>query len=342
MPFYGDYQSELKKHRKRGRCLHFSDGTLCNQIISAHSIQKRGQLSLIAEDGHVYRLSADAPNLRKASGSPRLKKVGVNQVSTFTGFCKHHDNLLFEPIDNFPLSPAKKQIALYAYRCICREYFVKENAIAVLEKMKRHPNLDASSRSLLEASEFGHRLGLEGLRHHKTVFDQALLAKNYEQFEFTYFTSSSPCPLQLSGLLYPDYDFEGNQLQDLTNLDSPLDLITFFTAPIAEGWAFGFGWHASSNRTCIPFMQSLAERAATGERVEDALLRFSLSCCENHAIRISWWDALDEQLQISAVERMHLMFHPLLPVPEHYLAIGCEGIASWQYDYVHTTLPTAV
>lgn len=341
MPFLSDYQRESKRQAERGRCLHFSDGARCNEIISAHSIQKRGQLSLIAEDGHIYRLSADLSILQRTKGVPRLKKVGLNQASTFAGFCKHHDNSLFEPIDNFPLGPVKEQVALYAYRCLCREYFVKENAVAVLSKMKEHPDLDAPRRSFLEASQFGHSLGLAGLKHHKSVFDQALLARDYEQFEFTYFTSSSPCPVQLSGLLYPDYDFEGSLLQNLGSNHSPLDLITFFTAPIEKGWAFGFGWHASSNRTCIPFIQSLARRVATGEKVEDALLRFSLSCCENHAVRISWWDALDEHSKTAAVERMLLMMHPTIPVPRHYLTVGCEGIASWQYEYVHTTLPAA-
>lgn len=341
MPFLYDYQRELKLQSQRGRCLHYSNGDRCNEIISAHSIQKGGQLSHIAEEGHVYRLSADLSVLQKTKGVPALKKVGVNRESTFAGFCKDHDNKLFEPIDNFPLAPIKEQIALYAYRSLCREYFVKENAVSVLTKMKDHPELDESTRRFLSASQVGHSLGFAGLKHHKSIFDAALSDNNFEQFEFTYFTSRSPCPVQLSGLLYPDYDFVGNRLQDLGNHEKPLDLITFFTAPIDEGWAFGFGWHVSSNRTCIPFMQSLAQRAATGEKIEDALLRFSLSCCENQAVRISWWNGLQEVSRAAAIERMFLMMHPNVPVPNHYLAIGCEGIANWQYEYVQTSLPIA-
>jgi len=341
MSFLDDYQREFKRYSQRGRCLHYFDGTRCNEVISAHSIQKQGQLSLIAERGHVYRLSADLSMLQKRNGVPGLKKVGVNRASTFAGFCKQHDNALFEPIDNFPLGPVKHQIALYAYRCLCREYFVKENAVAVLNKMKDHTELDTQRQRFLAASQLGHSIGLAGLKHHKSIFDAALLACDYEQFEFTYFTSSSPCPVQLSGLLYPDYDFEGAELQDLGNNETPLDLITFFTAPIDNGWAFGFGWHVSSNRTCIPFLQSLAHRAATGEKVEDALLRLSLSCCENHAVRISWWDGLGESAKNAAMERMLLMIHPHIPVSNHYLAAGCEGIADWQYEYVHTTLSAA-
>ncbi len=341
MSFIGDYQRELKKQSQRGRCLHYCEGTRCDKVISAHSIQKQGQLNLMAEEGHVYRLSADLSILKSGSGVPRLKKVGINRASTFAGFCKEHDNTLFEPIDNFPLVPTKHQVALYAYRCLCREYFVKENAVSVLQKMKDHSELDMPRRKLLAASHLGHSLGLSVLKHHKSVFDAALRAGDYEQFEFTYFTSSSPCSVQLSGLLYPDYDFEGEKLQDLLNHDAPLDLITYFTAPVENGWAFGFGWHVSSNRSCIPLLRSLARKAAKGEKIEDALLRFSLSCCENHAVRISWWDGLDEALREAATQRVLLMIDPHIPVPSDYLAKGCEGIADWQYECVHSSMLTA-
>ncbi|WP_370712278.1 hypothetical protein [Paraburkholderia sp. IW21] len=340
MSFISDYQRESKRHSNRGRCFHYSNGTRCDEIISAHSIQSKGQLNLIAEAGHVYRLDADLSNLKKTDGRALLKKIGVKKVSTFAGFCKSHDNALFEPIDNFPLEPGKRQVALYAYRCICRELFVKENAVAVTKTMKDYENLSPQSRSMLEAVHLGKSIGLAGLQHHKVLYDRALLTKDYEQFEFTYFTSSKPCNIQLSGLLYPDFDFEGRFLQDLRERNIPLDLVTFFTAPVSNGWAFGFAWHVSSNPTCLPFIQSLASRVAKGERPEDALFRFSL-CCENHAIRISWWDSLDESATREALERMNLMGHPQVPVPSNYLVSGCEGIATWDFDYVHTTLKTA-
>ncbi|NJM11300.1 MAG: hypothetical protein HC889_04875 [Synechococcaceae cyanobacterium SM1_2_3] len=338
MSFLGDYHKELKCQSARGRCLHFADGERCNEIISAHSIQKKGQLGLIAENGHVYKIIADLSTLKKSGGYLLPKKIGVNKVSTFLGFCKHHDNALFKIIDNLPLEPLAKQIVLYAYRCICREYFVKENAIAVLDKMMGHPELGNTKKLFLNSTRIGHSLGLEGLKHHKSFYEKALLASEYEEFEFTYFTSSSRCSLQLSGLLYPNYDFIGNKLQDLGNWHSPLDLITFFTAPTREGWAFGFGWHASSNKTCVPFLQSLASYISSGGKPEDALLRFSLSCCENHAIRISWWDTLPEYSKKEAIERIQLMIHPNIPVPKDYLASGCEDIADWQFEHVYTTL----
>lgn len=338
MSIGADYQREMKRESARGRCLHFERGAQCDEIISAHSIQKQGQLALIAEGSHVYRLNTDLSTLKKSGGTPHPRKVGVNKASTFAGFCKRHDNALFAPIDTQPLRPDRQQAALYAYRSICREYFVKENAVAVLSRMKDHANLSADQRSMVKSALLGHSLGFEGLKHHKAAYDDALRRGRYEEIQFTYFASTSRCSLQVSGLLYPDRDFQAQMLQDLGSWQSPLDLITFFTAPTPEGWAFGFAWHNSSNRTCVSFLQSLARAVPFGEGIEDALLRFVLSCCENHAVRISWWDALSPEARQSATERMQLMVHPNIPVPTNYLATGCEDIADWMFEYIHTTL----
>lgn len=335
MGITGDFQKESKYHDQRGRCLHYENGECCDEIISAHSIQNKGQLSLIAENGHVYCLSSDMSTLNKNDGKPQLKKTGVNRASTFYGFCKLHDNQLFEPIDNFPMGEDKKQIALYAYRCVCRELFVKENAVSVLKYAKDHSGITPEMRSFISGTLLGNNIGLSGLNYHKNIYDQALINEYYDDFEFVFFNSTSQCNVQLSGLLYPDFDFEGHFLQEIGRTDLPLDLITFFTAPVENGWAFCLAWHASSNNTCMPLVRSLANKVYNGEKIEDAMLRLSLYCCENHAIRISWWDNLNVDDKNSCLEAMQLMADPINPIPSDYLVSGCEGIADWSFDYVH-------
>lgn len=169
MPFIKDYLSQLKRESNRGRCLHYSDGVQCNEIIDAHSIQKRGQLANIAESGHVYRLDASMAVLRTSGGLPTFKKVGLNKASTFAGFCKQHDNSLFEPIDNGPLLLDHRQVALYAYRCLCREFFVKENAVRALNTIVQHAELDSDVRAFFQATQIGHTSGFNGLLHHKRI-----------------------------------------------------------------------------------------------------------------------------------------------------------------------------
>lgn len=337
MAFIEDYLQEMKRQSNRGRCLHFDKGGRCNEIVAAHSIQKSGQLKSIAEDGHIYRLSATHSILKDTGGFPAPKKIGLNQASTFAGFCKYHDNNLFKAIDDTPLIPNHEQIALYAYRCVCREFFTKENAVRVLESLHNHHDLAPQAQESLRLSLKGNSLGFEGLKYHKEQYEESIKLNQYHDFEYILFTSTSSCHLQMSGLLYPDFSFTGEILQNLGNWDSPLELITFFTAPATDGWYFGFAWHVTSQNICVPFIRSLGSYVGHGGKLEDALLRFSFSCCENHAFRISWWDKLPEASKSNLLDRMSLMASPYVPVPQGYLTQGCEGIADWSFDYVLTT-----
>lgn len=337
MSFLSDFQTQTKHEKARGRCLHFANGYRCNGIISAHSIQKSGQLNLIAENGHVYKLSVD---IIQSTTVIHPKKIGVKKVSTFDGFCNHHDSQLFKVIDETPLTPNSHQVSLYAYRSLCREYFVKENAVKVLLAVEGHQTLDENRKALVAASLKGQTLGFERLKSHKSYYDNALSSESYGEFEYVCFSSKSKCALQLSGLLNPDFDFTGRHLQDIGNWSSPLDLITFFTAPTIDGWAFCFAWHASSSQTCLLFMQSLTDYVRNKGDLSDALFRLAISSCENHAIRISWWDQLSNQAKSEIFDRVVLMSAPGIPIPQNYLSSGCEGIATWDFENVSTTLKT--
>jgi hypothetical protein len=334
MSFANVHQAAMKQQSRKGRCLHFSDGLQCNEIISAHSIQKRGQLGLIAESGHVYRLNADLSTLKGTGGKPLPKKIGVNRASTFPGMCKQHDNKLFAPIDDRPLAIDHHQVALYAYRSICREYFVKENASISLTEMLGHPGLTSEQSQLLAGAAYGQSLGFERLKRHKLIYDGCLAANDFTGLKFIVFGSTSRCSLQASGLIFPDFDFQGRQLQDLGPETRDLDLLVFFTAPTEYGWAFVLAWHESSDLSCQRFAYSLAKSGRDGGKIEDMLLRFSLACCENHAIRISWWDSLLTVAKNQAIDFMAVMADPTLGVRADYLATGCEGLADWSFDNV--------
>ena len=190
--------------------------------------------------------------------------------------CGQHDNQLFTPIDNIPLTGSHEQVALYAYRSICREYFVKGNASITLNEMLGYPDLNWSQLQLLRGAARGQAIGFQRLKRHKDIYDECLAAKDFSGFKFVIFESKSKFSFQASGLIFPDFDFLGRQLQDLGRQTKDLDLLTFFTAPTVEGWAFVFAWHESSERSCSWLIQSLAESGSAGAKLEDTLLRFGL------------------------------------------------------------------
>jgi len=335
MKILEEFLKDMKRLSKQGRCLHFDAGERCDQIINAHSIQKSGQLKKIAEDGHVIRLSGDTYTLQKTDGKLRSERIGWNDVSTFTGFCKKHDNTTFEIIDNLPLHPTDEQIFLYSYRSLCREYFVKENAVDLLLSFKKnHNKLDDSVKGFLEAAEHGHTLGFNNLKEHKKYFDKSLSNKIFSDISYVCFVSKDKWNIQLSGVVYPDFDFNGNYLQDPANHNIIPQLIAYFTAPMESGWAFVFAWHASSQQVGRKLLSSLAEHYFTGNSLADAIFRFTFSCCENHALRPSWWDSIGKSNQSLIIARSSLMADPAVPVPPNYLTLGLERIANCDFETV--------
>jgi len=112
-------------------CLHYdASPTECRgPIVRAHTVQKRGGLSRIALDGHVYwwrRTSADAV---KQSAAVEPVWTGINEATTFTGFCAGHDSKTFRPVETKEFAGTQEQVGLMAYRTICMEIFAKTGAM---------------------------------------------------------------------------------------------------------------------------------------------------------------------------------------------------------------------
>lgn len=325
-----NWLKQQKQLSNKGRCLHYENGEECNEIINAHSIQKSQSLSAIADNGHVYVPLAD---IKKGI---IYKKQGIEkQVSTFLGFCKKHDNELFEPIDNSPLIPTEQQVFLYAYRSLCRELFVKQNAKEALDFEAETIQVNKAVREYIEGHKIGTEFSLNQLRIHKQHYDNSLKNKRYSDIEYTLFVSKQKPNVVFSGLLYPDFDFLGRELQDLGNHSLNLGLITMCFAPMnSEQWGFLLAWHRSSSKICKEFMGSLATKIYQNSNIGDLLFRLIMSNCENIAFTPIWWDGLTEDARTQIKQRAESMVDTLTLVQPNYLMTGLEEIVNWEFTNV--------
>src|SRR5690606_28429907 len=207
-------------------CLHPRAGDECDKkIIKAHSIQNSQSLSSIAKDGHVYQLAHKYRHQIRTFSE--YEKIGINEASIFKGFCKKHDNEIFEPIDNARLEPNAEQIFLYAYRSLCKEIYQKYKVIQVLKE--NIPLMSTKDQEDLGWHLLGNKKGYEELIKIKKNYDATFLNKSFDkEILYLIFYSDTPMNLAFSSLIYPDYDFQENLLQDLSDLKSDRDLITYF------------------------------------------------------------------------------------------------------------------
>jgi hypothetical protein len=328
-----DYYRKIKQSKRKGRCLHYEAGNRCNEYINSHSIQNKGLLAKIAKDGHVYGLSYDFSSLKKNKGKTSYKKRGINNISTFQGFCKAHDNELFESIDNLPLIPTDQQAFLYGYRSLCRELFVKENALNNIKYLIKKGIKQKAINDLFLNLEKGTHFGLKNLQFHKMKYDYSLKNNEFQHIRYALFISNQEPSIVFSGGIFPDYDFIGRQLQNLGDHSSNLELITFCSAPMREGWGFLFAWHESSSNICIDYIRSLATAIYEKKNISDFLFRLVLNC-ENHAISPKWWESLSDDKKNKITNRISETVDIFVETPSFYLMNGLEGVSDWNFDNV--------
>lgn len=124
------FRNSTNKSRK---CL--VDG--CEKIaIKSHTLQKNGILKQISEKNHLYQFSNVPPFQKADKGNFEIKRIGINDVYTFPGFCKEHDSSIFKLIEKSQLEiDSNKSINLFSYRALCQEIRRKEIALDVAKKM---------------------------------------------------------------------------------------------------------------------------------------------------------------------------------------------------------------
>lgn len=332
----GEYLKDQKSESKKGRCLHFDANGTCKKSINAHSIQKNQSLSSIAVDGEVYMVSSKHSDLKKHNGKLKFEKIHINKASTFLGFCKEHDNEIFAPIDNYTFFATDEQIMLYAYRSLCRELFVKKNSVELYRKKTESKEVPLSLKNVLRGMFEGAKFGLNNLEAQKDWYDNSLRHKKYHDIRYVIFNFNHELDIAFSGLLFPDFDFLGNQIQNLGDHTTELELITFCSAPTAKGWSYVFAWHKNNTKICEHYMRTLATLAHEGQKLEDILFRLVIQCCENIAIAPSWWENLPENIIVEISTFLTDYVNPLTTIDSNYLLNGMANICKWKLDTVQS------
>jgi hypothetical protein len=88
--------------------------------INAHAVSKAHAMRSISEDGKVYApewVRNDSHEYKEV----KFKKIGIQDATTFKGFCLGHDSL-FESLDNYGIVNFRDLI-LQIYRCLGSDFF---------------------------------------------------------------------------------------------------------------------------------------------------------------------------------------------------------------------------
>lgn len=301
---------ELRKNFNRKVCL--SPASMTSEcsggIVRSHTVPRSGSLKRIARDSHVYGF---IPSIAKIQKSPDGKiwpeLVGVNEASTFTGFCKFHDNSIFSEIENENFSGTQRQCFLLAYRALARSIYAKNAQISThryTTNLVNSPPLkkDKYTQLVNEAMSAGLAISSKDSDYYKDIYDNVLLSGNFSCVRACILELQSPPPIMTSSAVYPMKNFDGELLQNVGDLNTIPHLISCTSYFGGTSGIITFTWLPDSDNTCIQFINSLKTMHAND--ITSSLIRFLFSYSENLFIQPDWWDNLNEIKKKNLVHRL--------------------------------------
>lgn len=272
----------------------------CDKIIKFHTISKSAALRTIAENGHVYSGKARLGNLAR-TGKLVPGKIGINQASTFFGFCAKHDNATFDSIDRGDIAFDAQNIFLLSYRAVAYEAHHKAAELHLKKTMKEHGDKGANfeEQAAFQNFIFGDiyytEMGLREVNDMKEKYDQCLMSGNYDGLKWLAVRIDTRLPVASAGGRFPDYDFEKNPLYDLSLPCEEYPGVMCNILNDAEGSIASMAWFADNSRS-VRFAESFLKKIE--EHGPDFIVYFGICTFDNTYIQPSWWENLsDDQKQ---------------------------------------------
>ena len=294
----GQLVHQMRQHFKVKDCMSPFAGDDCGKTIGAHTIQRRGPLEQVVDSSnHVYTFF---PLDFEKDGTPKLKRRGWKDASTFLGFCDVHDGPTFAPLETQPFTGSQEQCFLIGYRALCHELYQKRassNSYALLrDNVDRGFPIEAQldiqhQNSLMQA---GVERAVIDASNSKARMDRALIGRDYSKWQGLVIHFSGPMSVTGTGAFSPMHDVEGNVVQVLHDFETDIEYMPFAIVNSENGGAFVFTWHRD-DKAPISFRDSLVRMGQ--ESLPSFLVQLVFEYCENTYFSRQWWDSLAEQQQ---------------------------------------------
>ena len=281
--------------------------TCSGRIVRAHTVQRRGGLSAIAENGHVISAMSAAQDIFKHDGEFVPREVGIRGASTFMGFCNLHDTVLFQPVERGSVSLTPENCFLLSFRAIAYEHFTKQTQLRSSEILR---NMDVGTpfeqqvvaQNYVHTYVAGVRRGLSDTERWKSQYNAIFCKQRFNDHRFLAVEFSQVLPVVGCGGFHPEYDFEGNALQKISRGTSPHEHVTFNLSFLNGKSVMVLGL---TERTGGPAEELLCSFMKLPDQEKpDASIRLAFEHIENIYFKPSWWTGLNVSSKNNLTNRM--------------------------------------
>ena len=337
----GERLSQLYSEFQKGYCSHpqASADNCGRRIIRAHTVQRRGGLAAIAENGHVLSVKAGVRDTFRNQGAFVPREAGVGSASTFMGFCDTHDNSMFKPVESHGVPLTPESCFLLGFRAVSYELFQKK---AVLRSMNILRELDRGKpfgeqcewQELVHLHEEGTKRGLADFERWKRQYDTIFIKERFEQYRFVGVAYSSVLPVVGCGAFHPEWDFAGNRLQIVSRGDVPHEHVGLNLTVLNGRSVLVIGWTEGHEGPAELFGRSF--RDVPDEEKSNRGIQLAVEHIENIFMKPSWWHGLTETIRNALVKRMGS------GMPDRNRESGCLRSDGYSYTTdVHVVTSTA-
>ena len=207
---YSNFSKQLKI------CSHYDKKNCSDEIIKAHSIQNNKILKKISKNGYVCMPKVE---IEENMCDINFREIGRKQATTFTGFCKVHDKIVFQPIEDKEYKGTAEQKFLFAYRAIALENYKKKKVLHMLrETFKLSPHA-LWKNIIFKDYVTGIELGNRDTNYYLKKFNKALLKQKYDIIETKEIIFDYEVKFACCGTSQIDRDLEGNIINNFYDLD---------------------------------------------------------------------------------------------------------------------------
>lgn len=271
-----------------------ASGITCGKIIRSHTVQKRGGLATIAENSHVYTTKMTSLALTKKAGEPDVVKVGINDASTFHGFCSNHDASLFLLIEKKQSSFSEAEAALFGFRAISYEKYTKIANMKVIEYHREgDKGLPFELQKIVQDDVWGHEqgsiIGLQRISDLHKKYSDIVANSDYSELHYYFIEFDRILPFVASGSFTIERDFAKRRLQRLGHGSHPLVNMEINVTSYGDRTLGVFSWLGDDEYgVARQFIESFDELPDSIKA--SALFQLCVAHLENTLIKISWWD----------------------------------------------------
>ena len=289
--------AKIAKQRKFNVCLHPEAAKgVCGQIIRAHTIPRSAVLGRIV-DTQGFMTSFYPPQPSR-DGHFKAHSIGWHEASIFTGFCKHHDDQTFAPLEKTQFNATPEQCFLVSYRALCHELYQKtasRRAHSVLQDTLDRGQSPATQYEIQKVNRWrsdGLTKGFGDMVQWKAEADDVLLNQNFSDWKYCIVYFDGALSIASTGAPTPTYDINHRPVQILTDMHKRIEPLCYgMLVQHPLGGVVVFGW--PGNTTAGPnFLDSLLQ--SDQRRVPGRLVQFMFAHVENTFFSTAWWEGISE------------------------------------------------